>query len=132
MLFRSELKMGYKIKHVGQKEAQKQSVFYEYALLYMISEIVLCKTEALAEINWDECQEARFFSEEKELHIFETNSGVDAVEISDGDSQNIVIKEYMLDSRFSSIGHSILIQEYLEYDEDGQAYVANTRLRGIG
>lgn len=124
--------MEYKIKHVEPKEAKKQAAFYEYALLYMISEIVLCRTESLVDINWDECQEARFFSEEKELHVFETESGMDAVEISDGDSQDIVIKEYLLDSRFSGIWHSILVQEYLEYDEDGQAYVANTRLRGIG
>ena len=124
--------MGYKIKHVELTEAQMQSAFFEYALLYMISEIILCKTEELTGINWDECQEARFFSEEKELHVFETESGMDAVEISDSSSLDIIIKEYLLDNRFSNIGHSILIQEYLEYDEDGQAYVANTRLRGIG
>ncbi|MDE6435259.1 MAG: hypothetical protein K2L07_13635 [Lachnospiraceae bacterium] len=123
--------MAYKMKTVGLMEAQAKAASYDYALLYLISEIKLCRTEMLKTINWEECQEARFFSADKELHIFEGENGMDAVEISDTGSDSIVIKEYLLDNRFASIGNSILVQEYLEYDEDGQAYVANTRLKGI-
>ncbi len=123
--------MGYNIRKIGLAEAKEQSAYYSYALLYMISGVKLCRTEELGQIDWEECQEARFFSENRELHIFESEDGMEAVEVSDADGNGVIIKEFLLDNRFSSVGSSVLVQEYLEYDEDGQAYVANTRLKGI-
>ncbi len=123
--------MGYNIRLIGLAEAQEQSSSYSYALLYMISGVKLCKAKELGQIEWEECQEARFFSEDRELHIFEGEDGMEDVEVSDADGNGVVIKEFLLDNRFSSVGRSVLVQEYLDYDEDGQAYVANTRLKGI-
>lgn len=123
--------MGYNIKPIGLADAQEQSASYSYALLYMISGVRLCRAEELGQIDWEECQEARFFSEDRELHVFEGEDGMEAVEVSDADGNGVVIKEFLLDNRFSSVGRSVLVQEYLEYDEDGQAYVANTRLKDI-
>lgn len=123
--------MGYNIRQVGLEEARGQAASYSYALLYMISGIKLCRTGELGPVDWGECQEARFFSEDRELHIFEGEDGMAAVEVSDTDGSGTVIREFLLDRRFSGVGSSVLVQEYLEYDGDGQAYVANTRLKGI-
>ena len=45
--------------------------------------------------------------------------------------ENVVVKEYELDREFSKLGKTVLVQEYLVYDEDGQASVGLTRLKGI-
>lgn len=105
---------------------------YDYALLYMISRIILCRTESLPPIDWEECLEARFFSEDRELHIFEGEDGWQEAFVQDTDEDMILIREYELDrNRFYKIGKTVLVQEYLNYDDDGQVYVERTRLRGI-
>ena len=63
--------MSYKLEKLEFSKACEKISEYQYALLYMISEVILNKTELLGEINWEECTEARFFSEDKELHFFD-------------------------------------------------------------
>lgn len=105
---------------------------YDYALLYMIGGIILCRTEELSSIDWEECQEARFFSEDKELHIFEGEDGMQEAFVQDTEEDIILIREYELDNnRFHNVGKTVLVQEYLEYDSEGQVLVKRTRLRGI-
>lgn len=123
--------MSYIVEKIEFSKACAKIPEYEYALLYMISEIVLTKTDSLAEINWAECTEARFFSEDKELHFFEVDGEMQAVEVSDGDGQDEVVKEYELAGKFQAIGKTVLVKEYIDYDEDGQANVVLTRLQGI-
>ena len=53
--------MSYKLEKVGFSKACEKIPEYKYVLLYMISEVILDKTESLSEINWAECTEARFF-----------------------------------------------------------------------
>lgn len=120
------------VKAIDLQESYQIPTDYEYALLYMISEIILCRTEKLPPIDWEECQEARFFSGDKELHIFEGDDGMQEVCVQDADEDIILIKEYELDNKFRNIGKTVLVQEYLAFDEeDGQVRVEKTRLRGI-
>lgn len=123
--------MAYQIKEVELSEAYGKSAEYEYALVYLLSGVILCKTEKLKPFPMEECTEVRFFSADCELHIFGTEDGMCAVEISDDGTEDIVVKKYNLTSRFSAVGDKLVVQEYLEYDIDGQAVVALTRLKGI-
>ena len=83
--------------------------------------------------DWEECLEARFFSERAELHLFERDGDMQAVEIADdGSDKDTFIKKYQLDSKFAAMGRNIYVKEYLDYDEDGQINVSLTRLYGIG
>lgn len=123
--------MSYKFEKVEFSKACTAIPEYEYALLYMISEIVLAKTDSIVEINWAECTEARFFSADKELHFFEVDGEMQAAEVSDGDGQDEMVKEYELAGKFQDIGKTVLVKEYIDYDEDGQANVVLTRLQGI-
>ena len=123
--------MSYIVENVDIQKAYQSGIEYEYALLYMMSELILSKTSDLGEIDWEECLEARFFSEEKELHIFEENGGHVAVKVSDLDEKDILIKKYQLANKFLGIGNVLCVKEYLAYDEDGQTYVCLTRLTGI-
>ncbi|MBQ9887296.1 MAG: hypothetical protein IJM37_10645 [Lachnospiraceae bacterium] len=101
---------------------------YEYALIYLLSEIRLLKVCELTDINWDECYEARFFSQNKERHVFTIDGVLQAIDVEDDDiEENIVIKKYELNKG----DKYLIVQEYLEYDEDGQVKVKLTRLRGV-
>lgn len=121
----------YNLRNIEISEVEKCIQAYKYALVYMLSEIILCKTEELQEQSVKNCIEARFFSSEKELHIFETEDGKKAVEVSDRTGEDIIIKKYEIAPRFSKVGKVLVVQEYLEYDEDGQAVIGLTRLKGI-
>ena len=123
----------YCVEDVEITKAYQSIKMYEYALVYMLSEVILCKTEDLPELNLEQCLEARFFSEDKELHIFETEEGKKAVEVSDVDKEDIIIKKYEIAPKFCETGKKevLIVQQYLDYDEDGQAVVALTRLKGI-
>ena len=81
--------MSYKLEKLEFSKACEKISEYQYALLYMISEVILNKTELLGEINWEECTEARFFSEDKELHFFDVDGKKQAVAVSDEDGKRI-------------------------------------------
>ena len=123
--------MSYKLEKLEFSKACEKISEYQYALLYMISEVILNKTELLGEINWEECTEARFFSEDKELHFFDVDGKKQAVAVSDEDGKDELVKEYELAGKFRAIGSSVFVKEYIGYDEDGQANVVLTRLQGI-
>ncbi len=124
--------MGYTISNIEFETMEKQILQYEYALLYMISEIYLCKTKELKEIDWEECQEARFFSDDKEMHYFMDEEGkFKVVSVVDTDKNDIYVKSYKLAKRFQKYGKTLQVKEHLAYDEDGQMYVALTCLQGI-
>ena len=123
--------MGYTVQRVEFQEACQKYQEYEYALLYMMSELILSKTSELTSIDWEECLEARFFDLDKELHIFEDDGEHTAVEVVEQTQEECLVKKYQLANKFRGIGKAVCIKEYLSYDEDGQAYVALTRLSGI-
>lgn len=123
--------MGYQIEQIELQDADQKKSEFSYALIYMISSRILCKTEELPEIDWNECLEARFFSEDKELHIFEREEEMQAVIIRDTDDADCMTKAYELENRYAYLGKTLLVQEYFLYDKDGQMYVGLTRLKGI-
>lgn len=123
--------MAYRVTEITADEAWKYRTEYEYALVYMLSEVLLCKTSQLEDFDFGECTEARFFSSDKELHVFETEDGLSAVMVADSGEEDCVIRKYELSPRFSDIGKKLVVQEYLEYDEDGQVMVGLTRLKDL-
>lgn len=104
---------------------------YEYALVYLINEILLCKVSELPKVNWDECMEARFFDKDKELHIYEEDGRLQAAEVTEMNGEDYLVKKYQLANRFKKAGDLLRVHEYLGYDKDGQAMVKLTRLAGI-
>ena len=107
----------------------------KYALLYRMSELVLAKTEELSQEQLDlgECLEARFFDDEKEVHLFRDGDDWKAVLTEDKEGQEYLDREYYLAKRFRKNGPEtrLRVREYTGYDTDGQIYVTKTRLAGI-
>ena len=123
--------MSFVCKTVDAQEAIRDYRRFPYALLYMISERILARTEDLAGIRWEECLEARFFSEKEELHLFDDGEGMRAVLCEETDTQNQADTEYELQKAFIPGMRRLTVREYFSYDDDGQLRVAKTRLAGL-
>lgn len=123
--------MGYRIEKTDFEEALRHAAEYDLALIYEIGGIRLCDTRSLPGTDWTECQEARFFAEDRELHLYEQDGEMTALEIYDDGDDNTIVKRYKLDQRFRQVGKILRVKEYIKYDEDGQAFIALTRLCGI-
>lgn len=144
--------MSVRISFPELETAKKDIAGYEYAYLMMIGGLELKKTPDPGDILWEECLEARFFSADRELHIFEDDMGLwQAVlteDIEDGqgvcrvlqkegtEEKDATVEEnfryFALSPRFKADGKTCLaVKEYLSFDEDGQVTVYKTRLLGL-
>ena len=95
--------MAYQVAELEISKALERRTSYEYALVYRLSEIVLCRMEQLETFDLKECVEARFFSADKELHLFETEEGMCAVEVTDDGATDCILKEYELAPKFAKV-----------------------------
>lgn len=128
---------------IAYKEAESVYGNYDYALIYYLSEVYLGKIKkdnSDIKIDWDECIEARFFSEKGELHIFRDDESGEikfvVIEDTNDSDYDTVIKKYAITPKFKFNDNGmkldvIKVKEYISYDEDGQAYVVHTRLAGV-
>lgn len=123
--------MGYRTERVEMPVSVGQIQEFDYGLLYGISSVQLARTEDLNGIDWAECQEARFFSEDRELHVYEDEDGKRAVLAADDGDGDRLVKRYEMAPKFSGIGRVLKVVEYVSYDEDGQLRIALTRLAGV-
>lgn len=123
--------MSYTVEKIGMEQASEDITTYRYALIYEMSEIIFCAVESLEPVKWDECLEARFFDEDRELHVYEKDGKLCAVRVCGTMDDDCLIKKYALQERYFGTGKYLCVCEHLAYDEDGQAVVALTRLTGI-
>lgn len=111
-------------------ELEKKAAQYPYVIAHMYSDI-LCGDNVHEKINWDELVELRAFDEKGELHVYEQNGGLKAVEILETEDckEDTVMKRYIVRRAVSNSEKPcyLAVKEYLEADEDGQAVVVYTR-----
>jgi len=124
--------MGYKIENdvdlnVGRNKAQNAG----FALVQMFSGLELSAING--EITFDEnlCQEARFFSSSYEVMFYRHEGELKCRVLSDEGDSDMVDEEFELADRFKTLGNTVVIRKYLDRDEDGQVFVAATRLLDI-
>lgn len=120
---------GFKAEEVDMNTALCDLKKYDYGLIFYISGKVLEKTENIT-FQPEECLEARFFSEDSELHIFDCNGEKKAVVVKDVEGEHID-KKYVLAKAYSTLGNTVTVRQYPDYDSDGQVYIAATRLVSI-
>ena len=122
--------MGISIEKLEIAAARDRIGGLSYATVQGISEYRIGKAADLKDIDEAECIEARFFSEAEEIRFFRKDDGLNAVKISDGDAE-YMDEDYIMADKFASVGKSVTLRKYLEEDEDGQVFVAATRLYKI-
>lgn len=111
------------IRTITFDEAKQKTTEYPYGIIHMMSELQYGRMEDLT-VNWDELVELRAFSEKEELRIYQGNDGMTAQCCTETqmDPGNVILLEYDMRG-----GGKLLVKEYLEPDEDGQAVVRYTR-----
>lgn len=100
---------------------------FKQAIIYNYDSVIVNELQNLL-IDADNIIEARLFDETKEIRIFkedENLSGVIFIE-DDGD-KDIIIKEYILNNGDQCKYTKLKIKEYIDFDEDGQAYIKYVR-----
>ena len=123
--------MNYKVEKIAIDMVSSLISEFQYALIYYFSEVCLCNVVEMKEFDINQCQEARFFGEKKELHLYRVDDQMKAVLVSDGEAPVYVDKKYAVSNQFKKAGNAIIAREYIDYDQDGQLNVKLTRLKGI-
>lgn len=108
---------------------------YKYALLYYLNDLYFGDIEDITEINKDILVEGFFFNENKELHFFEDN-GYEGVVTEHEEDEDGFYEEYILKRR---LGNNLLknkydklrVFNYIRYEDDGQAFIKYTALKGV-
>lgn len=78
------------------------------------------------EIDIENINEAFFFKKEKCLHLYRED-GIKGILYIEESSDEFIAEEQILEERILKESLRILIvKKYVEYDEDGQAYISRT------
>lgn len=98
------------------------------SLIRSLSRVTLGPTPV--DIDISELIEARFFDADQEVRIFQGENGLQAARIWEGAEDTVIERTYELANEVT-FGRSITVHQLLSFDEeDGQAYIAYTRLSG--
>lgn len=89
------------------------------------STVVLGSTSP--QINSEEILEVRFFSSNMEIRIFRREKELEAVMLDDRD-EIYVDRVFLLAN--PAFGKEIVVRQYMDFDDDGQAYWKDCRLSG--
>ncbi len=116
---------------------------YQYIWLMEISSVQLQKLENV-ELHPDELIEARIFSKEKEIHIFEYEDQLKAVRtITDPDDMKVKEGSGIPDFSYQhyherkqllreKYGKTITFRDFFNVDDDGMTYIEHTVLCDVG
>lgn len=109
------------------QEALELGKTMPFAYIARLSEVWIGTTPE--SLSLEELTEARFFGPDGEIRIYYDGSGLSALELRDDDKdkeeKNYIDKE---SKPLPNFGTLLKKRQYLAFDEDGQAYVAATRL----
>lgn len=120
------------LQYEKEEDFKREIEKYPYALLYYLSEVKLTECAKLVgEIDFSQLLEARFFGEQGELHIFRDEEQLRAVEVKETGKTDYIEKKVILGKNFQEAGRYLRVRKYVDYDEDGQAFIALTRLHRI-
>ena len=127
------MKMEECLRSVSLADAEALIKAYEYGLMIMISDMKLVAVDGLELPDWDECIEAYFFNEDGQLHIYRNEEeqliGVVMEEKKDLNYHDVTYA--LAENKKIFAGDKVIVREYLDVDEDGQTFVAYTRLKSI-
>ncbi|WP_302419414.1 hypothetical protein [Blautia marasmi] len=110
------------VEELTLEEARATLGNYDFAIVHMISQMQYGEIDSI-NVNWEELLELRAFNDKEELHVFDRNGESKAVHVFEtGNVKDIIIKSYLMRN-----GKKLVVKEYLQPDEDGQAVASYNR-----
>lgn len=79
------------------------------------------------EIPLEEVLEARFFGHTEEVRIFRREGELQAALLAEEPKDTVIEETYFIQNK-KRFGTALTVRQILDYDEDGQCYVAAVRL----
>lgn len=104
---------------------------YKYALVYNISDMYFGEAQTCSGIDEEQVAEAFLFDEDKELHIYRESDELRLVRFMESEHAAYDKIDCSYELRQKDMGKKLIVREYLDYDEDGQVYVAFKRMIDI-
>lgn len=102
---------------------------------YSDLKLVQLERESNLEIYFNNLIEAKFFNEDEEISIMEAEDNIFSVYEFDNYEYKESIKEEQIlnkhKSPFNGEFDKLIIKHYLDYDDEGQAYVSYTKLCNV-
>ena len=97
---------------------------YRFAFIQRVGSVFIGPIEMCGELNPDEILEARFFEEEKEMHVFRYDGNLEAVVTEHENGDECLEEKQILRGKY---GKFLTLRNYLIFDEnDGQARIGRT------
>lgn len=96
---------------------------FSYGLVYLYDKVQLNKIEEL-DLDQENLIEAKFFNDHSQLHIYKRDE-LEAVLVTDEDDEDFFTETQILMN--DKYGKEMRIKNYLNYDKDGQAFIAYSR-----
>ena len=93
--------------------------------LRLFDRVVLGKTLEMKEIPEDRILELRFFNRDQEIRIYRDGDQLNAIRVRDGDYPDFIDSRHKINPQFGD--YSLVKRQYIDFDEDGQAYPVCTR-----
>lgn len=103
---------------------------FKYAILCLLGGIKILKPSEIEPGDWEEFIEAWLFDENSELHLYREDDRVYAVSVSDAGNEKIDEESCLVCYKMRG-GKKLLVREYFEMDQDGQAVIVHRRPAGI-
>lgn len=94
-----------------------------FAMIRSLSSESLGQTPV--EVHLDELLEDRFFSQDKEIRIFQSDGRLQAIVLEEDGGDLFQDREYKIEN--PEFGSCITVRTYMGFDEDGQAYWGHAR-----
>lgn len=95
-----------------------------YAYITRLSQVTVGRTPE--QFSDEELLQARFFGPDREIRIWRDEAGLQAVSLEDEAGEQCI--DLIRPIRSRAFGRRLTLRRYLDFDEDGQAYIRDTRL----
>ena len=113
-----------KTENLEWKQALAEGENLPFVMLQMVSAVVFAKNPY--EFEMEEINEVRFFDKQTEIRIFRQDDSLKAVRLTAEGTDRCLHETYTFANR--RLGNELELCRVLDTDEDGQSYIAATRL----
>ena len=119
--------MGALFKRLDAEDALEHIKNTKYAIGQFISSYEVGSADSICRMDMTDCIEARYFTDDREVHVFRSGDQMVYIEVSDGDSQ-YYDEEYEIEEKFEGVGKYVVVRNYVNTDDDGQCCITGKRL----
>lgn len=103
---------------------------YKWAIVYNFDEVKIGRLDEL-EIDGDILLQARIFNEDKELNIVREKHNLNLCFLEEDSDDECIEDSYLIiENKFKNY-KNINIKKYINYDDDGQAFISYVRPYGL-